>query len=195
MKNDNPEVFHENKDNAWINTYSGKRFFPLNPRKEDLSLVDIAHSLAHQCRWTGHCRFHFSISQHSCYAYDFCEDEEAKPWALFHDSPEAYLVDVARPIKAHLGGYKDFENKIAEVVIEEYSLPFSHRIETVVKKIDSDLLVLERENLINKADFIWGYEDRDIQYLREKFPNGIPQWTPAEAEHEFLKRAVKVLTR
>jgi 5'-deoxynucleotidase YfbR-like HD superfamily hydrolase len=38
----------------WIQTYSGKRFFPLDPRPEDVCIEDIAHALSLLCRWTGH---------------------------------------------------------------------------------------------------------------------------------------------
>lgn len=37
-------------DGNWINTFSGIAFHPLEPRAEDVSLIDIAHALSHECR-------------------------------------------------------------------------------------------------------------------------------------------------
>lgn len=37
-----------NSDN-WIMTRTGKKFFPCNPRIEDIDVEDIAHALSHIC--------------------------------------------------------------------------------------------------------------------------------------------------
>lgn len=34
----------------WMQTWSGRQFWPLDPRVEDIDLRDIAHSLSMQCR-------------------------------------------------------------------------------------------------------------------------------------------------
>lgn len=38
-----------------IYTFSGRFFFPMDPRPEDVCIEDIAHSLSLKCRWTGQC--------------------------------------------------------------------------------------------------------------------------------------------
>ena len=40
----------------WIETFSGRLYYLLDPRPQDIVLADIAHSLARICRFTGHCR-------------------------------------------------------------------------------------------------------------------------------------------
>jgi uncharacterized protein len=37
----------------WFQTFTGRAFFPLNPRPEDVVLEDIAHHLANICRFGG----------------------------------------------------------------------------------------------------------------------------------------------
>ena len=50
---------------AWIETYSGKRFYILDPRPQDVDIVDIAHALSLLTRFTGHTREFYSVAQHS----------------------------------------------------------------------------------------------------------------------------------
>ena len=49
----------------WIQTYSGKKFYPLDPRPEDIDIRDIAHALSLNCRFNGHCRCFYSVAEHS----------------------------------------------------------------------------------------------------------------------------------
>jgi len=53
---------------AWIQTWSGIAFEPLNPRVEDVRVEDIAHSLSLICRFNGHCARHYSVAEHSLWA-------------------------------------------------------------------------------------------------------------------------------
>ncbi len=39
----------------WMQTFSGRKFWPLDPRVEEVFTEDIAHALANQCRFGGHC--------------------------------------------------------------------------------------------------------------------------------------------
>lgn len=39
---------------AWINTNSGRQFFPLTPKAEDIDINDVARALSHMCRFAGH---------------------------------------------------------------------------------------------------------------------------------------------
>jgi hypothetical protein len=48
----------------YIRTFSGIKFPILEPQKECLSIVDIAHHLSNICRFTGATKFHYSVAQH-----------------------------------------------------------------------------------------------------------------------------------
>ena len=49
----------------WLSTYTGKQFYPLDPREEDVDINDIVHSLSQQARFNGHSVKFYSIAQHS----------------------------------------------------------------------------------------------------------------------------------
>lgn len=84
-------------------------------RPEDILLSDIAASLAHQERFTGHCPLHPTVAQHSLAVERIAAelfDGEAVPRslrraALMHDAAEAYVSDVSAPAKRRLRQYED----------------------------------------------------------------------------------------
>lgn len=105
----------------WIQTYTGKAFFPLDPRPEDIDIEDIAHALSHLCRYGGHCNKFYSVAQHSIHVAEALPDD-IKLWGLLHDATEAYLVDVPRPIKSLLPQYKDIEANIWDAIKLKFGL-------------------------------------------------------------------------
>src|SRR5574342_1090607 len=84
--------------NGSIITYTGRLFWPLSPRLEDINILDICHALSNQTRFTGHTREFYSVAQHSCLVSDLLP-EKFKLDGLLHDASEAYLMDLARPVK------------------------------------------------------------------------------------------------
>lgn len=85
----------------WVETYTGSRFFPFTPRGDEIRIEDIAHSLANQCRFNGHCPKFYSVAEHSVLVSRLVPEEVAL-WGLLHDAAEAYISDITRPIKAFL---------------------------------------------------------------------------------------------
>lgn len=56
---------HETSRGPYITTYSKKKFYPLDVRKSDLDIIDIAHALSNMCRFAGHVDRFFSVAEHS----------------------------------------------------------------------------------------------------------------------------------
>lgn len=83
---------------------AGRRFYPLDPRPEDVTIEDIAHALSNKCRWGGRPREFYSVCQHSVHVAQIVERtrSELTLAALLHDAAEAYLEDVPTPIKCVL---------------------------------------------------------------------------------------------
>ena len=51
----------------YIVTYTGLKFWPLDPRLEEFQAEDIAHALSLLCRANGHVPHFNSVAQHSIY--------------------------------------------------------------------------------------------------------------------------------
>jgi hypothetical protein len=162
----------------WIQTYAGRQFWPLDPRPEDICIEDIAHSLANQCRFNGHCSKFYSVAEHCFHV------SKAVPWmfsmeGLLHDAAEAYLADVPRPIKPFLAGYKEIEDNILKVIYQKFMVkPGPHKI---IKAYDDAILADEAEQIMPNKPASWK--------LVEK-PLGITLycWGTDEAAAMFLLR-------
>lgn len=89
----------------WKQTWSGKAVGLLDPRPEDIDLLyDVPHALARICRFDGHIRAnHYSVAQHCVIGAEtiFAETGDRLLAAAFllHDAHEAYLGDIATPVK------------------------------------------------------------------------------------------------
>ncbi len=161
-----------------IITYTGRLFDVLNPRPEDVEIEDIAHALAHSCRWGGHCRVFFSVAQHSVIISRHVPEEHGL-WGLLHDAAEAYLVDVPRPIKRLLPDYQEMEEQIMGAVCLRFGLDKMEPL--IVKEVDMQLLATEAR-ILGMYPERWG--NALSQPLNVEF---IPQ-APGEAKKDFLER-------
>lgn len=143
----------------WIQTFTGRQFWPLDPRPEDVAVEDIAHALSMLCRFGGHTRFHYSVAHHSM-LLSRAVPEELAPWALLHDASEAYLVDVPRPIKAALEGYAAIEQTLLRIIAERFELPWPVPPELAV--YDHRILMNERGVLMATPPALWPEEGLEI---------------------------------
>ena len=84
----------------WTQTFAGIQFYPFDPRPDEVKIKDIAHALSMICHFNGHTREFFSVAQHSLMV-SYLLPAEHKLWGLMHDSAEAYIGDMIRPIKTH----------------------------------------------------------------------------------------------
>lgn len=115
---------------SWIQTYTGKKFSPLNPQAADVDIRDIAHALALKCRFCGHCRVFYSIAEHSVRVSRILPAHLAMA-GLLHDAAETYLADMGRPVKhamyVHRAGqiesFTVVEDRLLEVIAHALHLP------------------------------------------------------------------------
>lgn len=175
------------KEDQWILTYSGKQFFPFNPKLDQICIQDIAHALSMICRYTGHVKQFYSVAQHSCYVSDYCP-QELKLYGLLHDATEAYLADINRPTKEFLPDYKKLEQDLELIIISKY-LGMNSNLELslpdYVKQLDMAILNNEREVLLPESKWDWGIGNQKLDLI-------ITPWSPAEAEKEFLERFMRL---
>lgn len=175
---------------AYIGTYTGKQFFLLEPRLEDIDIVDIAHGLSLQCRWTGQCRYHYSIAQHSYYCSTLGPENEAFD-RLMHDASEAYISDLNRPLKHYTEAgvaYRRQELIVQTAIAQCFG--FSLIEPKSVKLADNSMLYAEKDQLMNLK---FG-EAEDWERYNENNGIVIEKWTPEQAEHMFLNRFNELYT-
>lgn len=174
------------RENSWIQTFTGKKFFPLDPKPEDICIEDIAHSLSMQCRFAGAFkRILFGCPSLYCNGellFNGAENVELARYALLHDASEAYLTDIPRPLK-HLPEfqfYRDAEKHLQEMIYIKFGLnPIEPK---AVKKADWDMLCEEAMSpkIMSPLHPDW--------YARCKPLLGFSTLTPQRAEEIFLNK-------
>jgi len=163
---------------AWIQTFSGKRFFPMAPRPQDLDIRDVAHSLSMQCRFNGHCRAFYCVAQH-CELVSRILPPQKALWGLLHDAAEAYLSDLPRPVKQQLPMFEQAEERLLEVIARHFGLVWP--MPEAVKRADDILLMTELRDLMEPVPEPWRI---DAKPLDER----IEPVSPGRAETMFLER-------
>src|SRR6266540_3927135 len=128
---------------SWIQTYPTCQQFDVTlVDSEKIDIRDIAHALSMQCRFGGHCAWHYSIAQHSLYVARRFDNLHLRRYALLHDASEAYLVDVPRPIK-NLDGmyaYRQMERLLQEKIYQKFGLGGGH-MPQAVQLVDNLMLM------------------------------------------------------
>jgi uncharacterized protein len=164
---------------GWMQTYVGKRFYPGDPGSTSIDPRDIAHALSLLCRYGGHVDRFYSVAEHCVLMSQAVPPSDALA-ALLHDATEAYVVDVPRPLKQFLGGYKKIEDGVWIAVANRFGLYYE--LPESVLDADDRILIDEKTELMPRAER-WTLED-------EVSPLGISitGWSPAEAEDQYTGR-------
>lgn len=134
-----------------IRTFTGRLVNPLRLRPEDIDIRDIAHALSLTCRWGGHCRKHYSVAEHSVYVSWYLP-HELKLYGLLHDSTEAYLCDIPRPVKHSFWfwPYRWIERRAWKVIASTFGLPIKEPAR--VKAADTRVMFTEQAALMNRPN-------------------------------------------
>lgn len=177
---------------SWIATFSGNRFWPLHPTAADIRIEDIAHALSNICRFTGHCREFYSVAEHSVHVSRVCDPKDAL-WGLLHDASEAYICDVARPIKPMLTNYRSIEHEIMLCVCERFGLdPIQPDSVTIA---DDRLLATEARDLLAGGGAGWTWPAEYGPNGPVPLTNPILPVSPSVARYMFAARLVELGVR
>ena len=135
-----------------VSTKSGRRVSLLNPSPSQIVIGDIAHGLAHQCRFNGQTNKFYSVAQHSVLVASILP-RELRLAGLLHDASEAYLGDVVQPLKDLLPEYQAIEVKFCEILGERFGVNLLHN--DAIKHADLVVLATERRDLMPMDTADW----------------------------------------
>jgi hypothetical protein len=160
----------------WMQTATGRQFWPLDPHPEDIDIRDIAAALSKLCRYGGHCHTFYSVAEH-CVLAARAAPHELKLTTLLHDASEAYLSDVIRPIKSHLTNYHAIEATLEQIIAKRFGLRWPMPAE--VNRIDNAMLADERNQAMRAPPADWNLPEPPLGVA-------LRFWGPGTAEREFL---------
>lgn len=175
--------------NTKVLTYTGRVFDVLNPSAKDIDILDIAHSLAMQCRFNGHCNQFYSVAQH-CVILSHQVDQYFAREALLHHAAEAYIGDIVTPLKQCLGTWGCRPAKSIHTIemmimtqigkVFDTRVPISHE----VHEADQRLKLNEKNDLMPPSPLLFaqlGTEPFELDHP-------IAPVGPAHAEALFMGR-------
>lgn len=183
----------EQRRGDWIQTFTLRQFWPLDPRPEDVSIADIGHALSMMCRFTGHVHAFYSVAEHSVRVsleaarratrggMSAGDVTRIARWGLLHDASEAYLVDLARPIKRtpEMAAYREAEERIMSAIADRFGIG---RVEpSLVKSADVALCYTEARDLFPGVHPAWTWHAAPL-------PEKIVPCMPTAAEALFRAR-------
>ena len=149
---------------TWTQTFIGAKIDYLNPDPKQIKITDIAWALAHNNRFTGHTSVPYTVAHHSIAASTLVPSG-FELQALLHDATEAYLSDLATPIKNLLPEYRVLEQRLAKAIGDAVGLELVH-LAPCVKHVDMLLLITEREYLQPNHTKDWpGVDELGIEPL------------------------------
>ncbi|MGN6369546.1 MAG: phosphohydrolase [Phycisphaerae bacterium] len=174
---------------GWIQTFTGRKFFPRSPRPQDVDIRDIAHALSLKCRFNGHCKTFYSIAEHSLRVSRLLQPQGPRLalWGLLHDSAEAYLPDLGAPIKNHFHlhdgphheSFDEAEDRLLAVIARALRVdPIDY---ASVRQADLTLLATEARDLLSPPPEPWNLPHPPLE-------DRITPASPTLAESAFLER-------
>lgn len=172
------EIRPSGRKGAWMLTSTGRVYWPMDPRSEDVNIEDIAHALSMQCRYGGHSGEFYSVAEHSVYVSQWVPQKYALV-ALLHDATEAYVADVPRPLKPFLANYAHIEQNNWQAIAQAFEL--SVIVPECVHDIDTRICLTEMRRLMPTSPLPLGIEgEAPEQYIY--------CYSPAMAKQKFLER-------
>lgn len=164
-------------------TSTGNKYWPLDPRADEVEIEAIAHHLAMKCRWAGATRRFYSVAEHSVWCSHLVPETDALE-ALLHDASEAYNGDLIRPLKyteEFSAPFMRVEALNEAAIAERFGL--RHPWPASVKEADNAIGAAERDQLITHHG-----EWTGINYPVPPAQIELMCWAPHIAKVAFLSR-------
>lgn len=171
----------------YIRVFTGRKFWPLDPRPEEIDILDIAHALSMNTRWGGHCHRFYSVAQHSLFVARYLPTLEA----LLHDASEGYLLDMPRPLKRQMPEYSAIEDRLMRCIADRFD--FQYPFPKEVKAADDFALYYEKLKLFPNSNPIEVLSDAAVDFFFERRVDvsrlgHLWDLPPRDIEKHFLER-------
>jgi len=121
----------------------------LEPENSFFTRDAIAKGLSNTCRFGGQCEQFYSVAEHSILTSQIVPEKHALQ-ALLHDAAEAFVGDVAAPLKALLPDFKKIEKRILKAIFDDFDIPYP--LAADVKIADLEMLKAEKIQVMDCAD-------------------------------------------
>lgn len=162
---------------------SGANLDLLDPWSSRFTIDDIAHGLAHTCRYAGQCSAFYSVAEHSLHVADVIAEFELE--ALLHDGAEAFIGDVTRPLKQLLPEYKRIEAEVEAAIFARFGM--LRGMPPEVKRADLEVLAAEQMQMMPPGTACWATA-AGIKPARIR----VEFLSPGQAKQRFLDRFAEV---
>lgn len=177
----------EARKGDWIQTFTGRKFFALDPRPDEVHILDIAAGLRN-ARYSCQSLGVETVAEHAVLIRQVAATRayplRLQRAALLHDASEAYFVDVPRPIKRDLSNYLEIEEGIMRAIAARFD--FDWPMPPEVKELDNAILHDEMQQNMAPAPDKWR------QLSGEALGVSIECWPPDRAFLMFLHHAAQV---
>lgn len=135
-------------DKNCISTISHIRFDPTEPKAENIDITDIAHALSYMTRANGHFSAFFSVARHCINCAREAKirgySKKVQLLCLLHDSAEAYIGDMTRPLKLKIPYFSEIEKKYQKIIFSKFiSDSISEEEFSLARNIDDAMLYNE----------------------------------------------------
>jgi len=161
----------ERDHKAYIETFTGKKFWPLQPLASEIDLIDMVHAVSLECRYGGHVKHMWSVGQHLLAVLQYLRMGRHSTYIQFlgvtHDLEEGYLKDIPKPIKDCMPEFERAGKVLQDMIWHEY---FGIRKPTeqelaILKRADREVLYCEAHYLeVNKTRWIPHYTAFDYEF-------------------------------
>lgn len=168
-----------------IRLRSGAWLDLLDPASSDFTIDDIAHGLAHTCRYAGQADGFYSVAEHSLLVSETAVGHELA--GLLHDAAEAFIGDVTRPLKQLLPEYKRIEAAIETEIFARFGI---ENVDPAVKRADLEVLAAEQAQIMPEGTDSWA-ADAGVEAAKVV----VERLAPSVAKHRFLERYERLTQR
>lgn len=160
-----------------IDVTSGQRISFLDPRPEQIDVIDIASGLSRIARYYGHTRRFISVAEHAVRVSRLLP-KPLQLTGLLHDGSEAYIGDAHSGLKRLMPIYLRIERRWEKVIAERFGIAFPY--DPAIKVADLTMLCTECR------DLRWNDDWKHMPYPPLK--THIRPWSMDEAKRRFLAR-------